>query len=219
MSSNSRFLFDTEFGTPQPPKKEEVTEVVPEGPPLEYTAGDLDQARAEGREAGMAEGRAEALQGIEATMAQTLEMMNAQLQATSGDHASRLENIRCEAASLAVAIANRLAPAMMERAPGTEVLGMIEECLADLHDEPRFVVRASEMVCDALKDRIDKLAQAAGFMGKIILLPDETKTGSDCRIEWADGGVERNLAETQQKIAEIVDRFVRSGGQETSSHP
>ena len=52
----------------------------------------------------------------------------------------------------------------------------------------------------------------------MILLPDDTKTNSDCRIEWADGGVERDVEDTQKKVDDIVDRFIRSSGNGTDTN-
>ncbi|WP_169542893.1 FliH/SctL family protein [Sneathiella aquimaris] len=210
MSSNSKFLFDTEFGTASIPSKK--TETEPEAPPLLYTEEDKQALCLEAQQAGFAEGQAQALNGVEAAITQVLENMNQQLQQLSQQHTGQLENMRCEAASMAYAIADKLAPALISLHPEKEVMKMIENCLIDLHDEPRIVVRASEPVCNALSERVETLTQATGFQGNVILLPDDTKQNADCRVEWADGGVEKNLDDTREKISEIVDRFVRSGG-------
>ncbi|MEP5700407.1 MAG: hypothetical protein ABJN43_17405, partial [Sneathiella sp.] len=157
-------------------------------------------------------GKEEAISGIEASLAQVLDGVSNQLQQLADLHDQDLGTLKQEAASLAFAIAGKLSSALIARQPEIEVFKMVEECLADLHDEPRIVVRASEPICAALEGKIDKLTQATGFQGNVILLPDDTKTNSDCRLEWADGGVERDVEDTQEKIGEIIDRFIRSGG-------
>lgn len=208
MNTNSKFLFDTEFGEASVPLKKK--EEAPPAPPVLYTEDHKAQFTEEAYQSGLEAGKAEAFSGIEASMTQLLEGLGGQLQQLSTTHSTQAEGRQKEAASLAYAIASKLAPALMARQPQVEVMKMIEECLVDLHDEPRIVVRASEPVCTALTEKIETLTQATGFQGKVILLPDDTKTGSDCRVEWADGGVERDLEETRQKIEEIVDRFLRS---------
>lgn len=208
MSSNSKFLFNTEFGTASVPLKKE--DKAPPPPPRLYTEADKAQFCDEASKEGFSAGQSEALVGIEATATQTLEAMNVQLQQLTQNNTSRLENIRCEAASLSLAIAKSLAPSLISKLPEAEVLNMVEECLTDLHDEPRIVVRATDQVCSALTDRISHLEQSTGFQGSIILLPEDTLNGSDCRIEWADGGVERSLEGTTQKIGTIVDRFIKA---------
>lgn len=209
MSSNSKFLFDNEFGEASVPLTKKKDAPPPPPPPI-YTEEDKNRFCEEARQTGVTEGQTAALSGIEASVTQTLEALKGQLQLLSDSHNSRLENVRCEAASLAMAIANKLAPALIAKLPEANVLGLIEECLNDLHDEPRIVVRASEPICTAITDKIDLLTQSTGFQGRIILLPDDTKSGSDCRIEWADGGVEKDFKSTSEKIGEIIDRFVRS---------
>ncbi len=211
MGSNSKFLFDTEFGTASVPLQKE--EKAPPPPPRLYTEVDKDQFCAVAQEEGFNSGKAEALVGIEASITQTLEMVNSQLQQIAQNSESKYENIRCEAASLSLAIANKLAPALLAKLPEVEVLSMVTECLADLHDEPRIVVRATDQVCSALSERIDQLTHSTGYQGSIILLPDDMLSDADCRIEWADGGVERNLAETTQKIGAVIDRFIRTNNE------
>ncbi|OUR75767.1 hypothetical protein A9Q83_16705 [Alphaproteobacteria bacterium 46_93_T64] len=210
MSSNSKFLFDTEFGSATPLHKKAAA--APEAPPLLYTDEDKERMCTEAFQSGHAEGRQEALIGVEASSSEVLNTIGGQLQQMAQTHRNQLENIRCEAASLALAIAKKLAPALISRQPEAEILNMVEECLVDLHDEPRIVLRASETVCDDLSEKIDKLATANGFQGNVILLPDDTKTNGDCRIEWADGGVEREISDTTKKVEEIINRFIRSSG-------
>ncbi|MBO6825263.1 MAG: hypothetical protein JJ879_03610 [Sneathiella sp.] len=208
MTSNAKFLFDTEFGAGKRPKKEETPEI--EVPPALYTEEDRARFVAEAQQTGLQEGQAQALASIEAAGAEVLNNISGQLTLLGQQRTDGVGNIRKEAASLAFAIAKKLAPALIARQPETEVLHMIESCLADLHDEPRIVIRASLAVSDALQSKVEHLQAISGFQGKIILLPDETLNGSDCRIEWADGGVERDLNTTIEQMEAIVERFLRS---------
>lgn len=209
MSASSKFLFDTEFNNQSRVRKKTDTE--PEAPPAVYTEVDKTRLCEEAYQSGFLSGKQEALGGIEASTAEVLSVMESQLQQIAQSHSSQIDNIRCEAASLAFAIAKKLAPALIARQPEAEVLKMVEGCLEDLHDEPRIVLRASEPVCDMLATKITDLTQASGFQGKVILLPDDTKTNSDCRIEWADGGVEREMNDTLIQLDEIVSRFISTG--------
>ncbi len=214
MSARSKFLFDTEFGSQTANRKkaaEAKKAAEPEVLPAIYTEEDKERLCREAHEQGVNEGKQEALAGLEASATEVLNSLNGQLQQLAQSHSHQMENIRCEAASLAFAIAKKLSPALIARQPEVEVLKMIEGCLADLHDEPRIVLRASEPVCDALAERVNDLAAATGFQGNVILLPDDTKTNSDCRIEWADGGVDREISDTTNKLEEIINRFINSG--------
>jgi len=207
MTSNSKFLFDTEFGSATPLH---VKPDLPDAPPLVYTEEDKEQLCTDAFQDGLAAGKEEALQSIEASAADIMRNVEAQLLQISSNYNTQMDNIRCEATSLAFAVASKLSTTLVARQPEAEILSMIENCLEDLRDEPRFVLRASAIVCDALSEKINQLASASGFEGNIILLPDDTKTNSDCRVEWADGGVERDMTSTIQKIEEIVNRFISS---------
>ncbi len=208
MTSNAKFLFDTEFGSANIPKKVKTEEV--EAPPALYTEEDRERFIAEATQQGYQDGQQAALSSIEASSSELLNAIAGQLNGMSQTHIDGVGNIRKEAASLAFAIAKKLAPSLMARQPEAEVLQMIEECLSDLHDEPRIVIRANAQVSEILQEKVDQLQAISGFQGKIILVPDEVLLGGDCRIEWADGGVERNMDETLKQMENIVDRFIRT---------
>ena len=58
------------------------------------------------------------------------------------------------------------------------------------------------------RDRLDEIARARGFEGRLVVLAEPDIAPGDCRIEWADGGLSRDRAKTEAVIAEAVDRYV-----------
>jgi flagellar assembly protein FliH len=70
--------------------------------------------------------------------------------------------------------------------------------------EPRLVVRVNEAQFDVLNDKISALAGQKAYAGKVVVLADAEIAAGDCRIEWADGGMERNTATMMQKIEKAV---------------
>lgn len=201
-------MFDTEFGpeaavgkkAAKPAEQEEAV----------YTESDVAILKTQAFEEGMRTGQSQSLTGIESTVADTMAAIGTQLQQLITTHEAKLHAVKQDAAKLAMEVAGKLAPAMIEQAPEEEVLKMIEECLIDLHDEPRIVVRASDKICEIISGKIDEISKKAGFQGNIILLPDEMKRGGDCRIEWADGGAERSIEDIQRKMNGVVNRFIHS---------
>ena len=105
---------------------------------------------------------------------------------------------------LACLIAGRLATALVADQPLAEVEALIHDCLEHLRGEPRIVVRIGEDSIDHLAARIGGLAERCGFPGKIVLLPDDGLAVGDCRVEWADGGAERN----REVLATAVDTAI-----------
>ncbi|MEX0583913.1 MAG: hypothetical protein WD185_09605 [Sneathiella sp.] len=209
MNSTTRFLFDTEFGTEASPKAT-AKPVVREKPV--YTESDVAALKAEAFENGVLQGQGESLQGVESTISDTMTAISNQLDQLLGNYEAKVDTVKQDAACLALVIASKLAPALIDLAPEAEVRKLIEESLVDLQDEPRIVIRASDATCQSISGKIDEITLSTAFPGKLILLPDDSKQGSDCRIEWADGGTERSLEDIQQRLESTINRFIRSTG-------
>lgn len=198
-----KFLFDNSFdaverstGPAQPPA------------PKHYTEEDLAAARSEGFAQGEAAARAAAMVSIEQATAKTLAAVGVQLNSAGQD----IERIRADILknSLKVvnAAINKVVPALARHNALNEIERLIRECLQAIYDEPRVVVRAHDRVIDALQDRVSTLAASSGFHGKIMLFPDEQLNETDCRVEWADGGAERNLDDMWAQIDTALQRMM-----------
>jgi flagellar assembly protein FliH len=68
------------------------------------------------------------------------------------------------------------------------------------------VLRVAQEIYEPLRERLDTLANAAGYAGRIVLLVDDAIAAGDARVEWADGGAERNLAGQCAEIHELLER-------------
>ncbi len=200
-----KFNFDKSFAPEDIAAEEAMCRRDEEAP--KFREEDVTTAREEGYSEGLAEGMARARGEIEQVIAQALDQIGAQLAELGGAQVAAAAATIRESADLAKTIAFTLAPVLMDKQPLPEVEALIVECLGELRDEPRVVVRAAEMVVDGLKERIGDIASRCGFTGQVVLLPDDALSGSDCRIEWADGGAERDLAAIKEEITEAVHRF------------
>ncbi len=70
-----------------------------------------------------------------------------------------------------------------------------------------IVLRVNDALFDAVQARLAALSQASAFAGKTILLADAALAEGDARVEWADGGAERD---TRRLAAEIDAIFARA---------
>ncbi len=209
MVSASKYLFERSFA-PEDIAAEEKAQAEKKAAPT-YDEAQLQaacaQARTEGHQAGLAEARTE----IEQIVANTLTSVEASIGDIMRRYDEDFQAIRRDAADMSVTIARKLAPALIARQPAMEVEALVNDCLADLREEPRIVVRASVMVVETLKPRIDDIAARSAFGGRVILLPDDDLQGADCRVEWADGGAERDSAALESQIQDAITRFVSGG--------
>lgn len=204
MADAVKFRFDTVFaeegddGVPAPPKKTRWTE---------------REVEAE-RQAARAEGSAAAVANAETRAAESLAAAAGKIAAAADDLLGRFDEqqarLSAEAATLALTIARKLAPALIASRPLAEIEAVVRDCLTHLNREPHLVVRVADGQLDALKERIDAIAFERGLADKVVLLGDPGIGDGDCTIEWADGGIKRDTEALDREIADIVAHYVRA---------
>jgi flagellar assembly protein FliH len=228
MTSTRRFLFDTEFDAdvarrreerlasealmpkPQPPPSE--PEEPPPPPEPVFKSADLLQAHEDGYADGFANGKAAAEAAATARLSATLERLADQLEYIVQSAVDTAARQREGVIEIGAAIARKLLPDLSRRQGTAEAEAMMSAVITELIDEPRMVIRVADEDLDALSERIDAVAQRRGFAGKVVLLAEPTVAAGDCRIEWADGGVERDSARLWNDIDQAVVRLLGAGG-------
>ncbi len=63
-------------------------------------------------------------------------------------------------------------------------------------------------IYEVAKDKLEDITRARGFEGRPVVMSDATIASGDCRIEWADGGINRNQAATLSAIDDVVGCYV-----------
>jgi flagellar assembly protein FliH len=197
MASTAKFMFDEDFATGTKPT---------------ITVLEADRRRADaeavahrkGFAAGLAQAHGEADQRIAAALSVIAEGFARLDHALSGIE-TRLET---EAVEVAVAVAAKLAPELIAREPFAEISTLANECFHQLVAAPHVVVHIGADIFDMANEKLTEIAQAKGFEGRLVVLADETMKPGDCKIEWADGGVNRDSAATLAAIDEAVGRYV-----------
>jgi flagellar assembly protein FliH len=118
------------------------------------------------------------------------------------------QRLETEAVEVAVAAARKLAPALIAREPFSEIAALVAECLRQLTAPPHVVVRLNEAIYGQARERLEELARQTGFEGRLVVLAEPEFVEGDCRIEWADGGVNRDRAAADAVIGETVARYL-----------
>ena len=197
MASTAKYLFDEDFATGEKPT---ITLVEAERRRIDAES----QAYRKGFTAGEAKAQGEAAQRAAAAlqlMAEGLDKLNKALAGIE----IRLET---EAVEVAVAVAGKLCPALIAREPFAEISALATECFQHLVKTPHVVVRVGPAIYEIAKDKLDTIAQARGFTGRLVVMAEDSLAAGDCRIEWADGGVARDEAATLAVIDDAVARYV-----------
>jgi flagellar assembly protein FliH len=221
-----KFLFDNDFGeAPQTAPGSARAKAAHAGapgapavqPPPMFTEAEMqgacDVARRQGEEAGAARGRAEAVAAFDKQVAATLNGIVQQAAAIAQAMASEAEAAG-KSLDVAMAIVKKLFPALAARGGITEIEGILTHCLTSLKQEPRLVAYVSAAQLDALQGRLAELTAANGFEGRVVLIGDDKMADSDCRVEWADGGIERDSNQIWRTIEDAINQYLAAEGRE-----
>lgn len=211
MAGIRKFQFDVDFDAP-PAAAPSADVAPPPPPPPSYGETELAAAKAEAFAAGRDAGRAEAARETERRSAAALGAIGAALESVAPMCRQAFDESRNAALSLAAAVATKLVPALLRGNAVAAVQAAVADILPRVIDEPRLVIRVEDSLVDPLREPIDALAARSGFAGRLILLGDARVEGADCRIEWADGGAEHDIARLTREIEATVDRFLRGVG-------
>jgi len=197
MKSTAKYLFDEDFASGEKPT---ITMVEHE----RRRADAESQAYRSGFDAGQEQAKQEAAQRI----AETLAVISDGLARLDGALTSIETRLETEAVEVAVAVAAKLAPALIAHEPFVEISALATECFHHLVSSPHVAVRVGPAIYELAKEKIEEIARARGFEGRLVITSDETLAPGDCRIEWADGGVTRDQTATASAIDEMVSRYI-----------
>ena len=163
-------------------------------------------AFARGFEQGVAEGRADAekrsvaaIERIAAAMA----VLDQQIEAVEA-------KFETEAVEVAVAVAKKLAPELVSQEPFAEIAALAIGCFRNLVKCPHVVVRVNDALHETAREKLDEIVRRCSPDTKLVLLAEPEIAVGDCRIEWADGGIDRDSAAIAAAIDEAVTRYINA---------
>lgn len=213
-----------------------AAETPPPPPPPTFSEEELEAARkaayAEGEKAGngagygkgftdgLGAGRKEGMESSRKEIQGTLEARSVgALEQLAGGVARLLQernatNVarRDQPVHIAMAILRKVLPETARRGALNEIEGLMRQCLTDMIDEPRFIVRVSEGLAPEVRPRIEAMAEAAGFGARLIVVAEPGIGDGDCRIEWAEGGVERDSNQLLDDVAVAIEGLLEAPG-------
>ena len=202
-ASPTKFTFDTIF---------EENGAVHEDPTAaaHRTGNDthIEMMKAAAYEQGMADARAEWENKTEDDQGNLLkELLAATKTLMSASDQNALASQQA-ATGIAHKIALTLAPALINREPVVEVKAIITDCLQHLHREPHLAIRVSETALEETRPFVEQVSRECGIEERVLLIADPSLGASDCKVEWSEGGVSRTLAEIQEEINLIINRYL-----------
>jgi flagellar assembly protein FliH len=212
MSAAKKFLFETDFAGGADGKPDEPVITV-----VEHEAR-LADAEAATSARGYAQAQSDAEVESGRRMADALERIAAGL-AVANDALHAIETrLECEAVEVAVAVARKLAPALLAREPFAEISALASECFRQLIASPHIAVRINDALYATAKEKLDEIVRARNYEGRLVVLAEPAIAVGDCRIEWADGGINRDSAAADAAIGEAVASYVSAQRNFAATH-
>jgi flagellar assembly protein FliH len=182
MSQSRKFLFDNDFAHPEEMARQRAV----------HTEDELAAAKAEAFEAGRAAMAEEQRVSEEQQTATLVSALTGQIEALLAESTDIENRAVKDAGELAITVCHKILPTLAAQNALTEIEGLVVRTIAEMHEEPRLVVRVADSKLDDLQIRFERMSSA--FSGKLVLLGDDELAPTDCAVLWADGGAERDFA-------------------------
>ena len=194
----TKYTFDTEFR----PEGDLISNAARERQKKAYSHAEIDQLCARARDQGMKAGQVRAQEAIAAGTLDVAAVLKDVLARSSKD----VEQVRADAAGIALVAAKKLARAALATLPQAEIEIALREAMHQAIGEPRIVLRTAQGVADAIAARLNEIAHDEGFDGRVQISGDPALKGTDCRIEWRGGGAERSELNIENALQELIAR-------------
>jgi flagellar assembly protein FliH len=222
-----KYLFDTDFGTPRiapvdmgyaedPMAMEMVEEEPPPPPPPTFSEEELTLAREQAYEQGRQAGHQEAAQSLEQMVGMAMASAAHHLQGLGAAQAAGAEELAREGAAIAVALVRKLHPEFARRYGLDEIEAAVLDCLHHLDRSPKVTIKVAPALAEAVKEKAEGLADKAAFDGKLGVIGDPSLALGDCRVEWGDGGAERDQSRAWALIDQAAEAVLGSLAQRTA---
>jgi flagellar assembly protein FliH len=219
MGAPHKFLFNESFDQPDAPSVAAARRPPPPPPEPTFSKAELEAAEQAGMAAGRAAALAEAAQSTEAHTAAAVTALASgigELLAARQSDADAAQRQACAAMSV---LLHKAVPALSRKAPLIEIEALLSDCLREAFDEPRIVLRVADSLFEPLQQRLAAITGATGYGGKVVLLADEALGPGDARVEWAEGGAERDQRRLMHDIDGALARALDSTPVPGTSRP
>ena len=202
MSPPAKFLFDVDFAAGAERKQARPTMTLAEH------VVKLAEAETSAHRNGYAEAQADAKVEYDRRIADAMERIAANLAEANNALKAIETRLECEAVEVAVAVARKLSPALIAREPFAEISALASECFRELVAAPHIAVRVNDALYPVAREKLEDIVRAKSFQGRLVVLAEPDIALGDCRIEWADGGINRDVAAAEAVINAAVAGYI-----------
>lgn len=200
MGAPTKFLFDVDFARGAAERKQTVA--------LAEHALKIAEAEKAAHERGYAAAQNDAKVESDRRIAAALDRIATAIAAGNCALKAIETRLESEAVEVAVAVGRKLAPALMALEPFAEIAALASDCFRQLVATPHIAVRVNDALYSTTQEKLDEIVRSRGFEGRLVVLAESDIALGDCRIEWADGGVNRDSAAADAEIGNAVAGYL-----------
>jgi flagellar assembly protein FliH len=183
-------------------KMEEATKAVT------YSEEEMTREKEAAYQKGLMDGEARAKQSLEHAISELVDRVAGKLRFLLEKEEERDRLLKETALTTTLAAIKKIWPQVTMNLGQTLVEDTIRQSLELNPLETRIVVRVHDSMLDAVVERLPQLKDSQAFAGKIIVLADDTVAAGDCKVEWADGGLERLSRTLSQQLDDAMTRVI-----------
>lgn len=201
-SHHEKFLFGTVFEATG-----EVIAAAPR-PKRSYAAEEVEHIRAQAQ----ADGEARALASIAHRQAQALAVIAAATREALPRLAEVAHSHRVGSAELALACAQAIAAAALEKFPHAPVRAALESLAREIEAAPRLILSADADLAQGLQAVLDETALAVGYPGAIQVRTDPTASPHAFTLDFGDGSASFDPAAATERVSQALHAALAAEG-------
>lgn len=171
-----------------------------------YSQSELDAAVKSAEEQGYEKGFNSATTELQKAEAAALEEINTRLVALLSGEIENKREAEASALKFAVELVRKLLPNLEAEVAKQEVEAFLSDNFSKFRGEKNLSFSFHPDMAAEIAPQLSKLAEKNDFEGKISVHKDINLNLSDCRVEWRNGGVERNTENVLEKVENILNQ-------------
>lgn len=194
-----KFMFTRSFDTGHAAQTAER-----EKKPVLMKPEQIDAIKQEAHDQGFTAGRQAGLDAQLAAHAELLTRLDQHILTLTQSLSTLHEQEDKKTRAIIPAIIRRLMPELVKQHGMNEIEALVSQVMRDMQQEKRLVIRLNESEVSLMNEKIQSMANNEAFVGTLTVLADPSVAAGDCRIEWDNGGIERNTNANLSTIDTLI---------------
>jgi flagellar assembly protein FliH len=214
MQLSQKFLFDRDFDLEKARQQQVLVDQqrAAEAPPVPmFDELTLRQAQKDAYDQGYAAGLTQAEESQQQVLVGLWDRVGHKLNMLLEQEDLRTNQTQAVALRSVLHLVKKFWPKLQNTLGQKDIEDFIAQTLAENTEESRIVLRVNDGQLDRIAAQLPRLKELQGYQGKVITLADDSVMPGDCKIEWADGGVEKLGRHVMEQIEHLMERVLVSG--------